>query len=923
VNGTTLVEESVPNVPNVVRLTSPDLTVNGTFSYNDNSYLMTFQDVQAGTTVTAYFKPTSTEVIRSGPETGCTAVAYQERPEDYLDTPVEDMSDEYPWRRDIVGGGELVDFDTYSPAQPDIQTVPLGDTATVFSQTGAQYDVQVIVPGPYPPRFVTAERSLDNYVPGQMAIAFTGTFLDLAGPRPTSGTLAGGLDGVLQPGWQLFHFGLVQGVLVADPKKFFGDHHRTGLALWYPFNEQPLDAVEVLDHSVYAGNAYVAGINSTDRKFDAVRGNYLAAQPGLMLTSQTIRGFGQKFAGGFWLRAANDYSTEETILILGPLNITLSGAITTPQVNFYLAAPDGTLNLQASQAFDQNWVYVSWNFDGSQTLTIDFFDSTGSLTEQVITVATAIDFSAMDNFAVFCETSAFDIQDLRLWNVTKTSSQLALARYHNPTPTACLYRPAWLQSVNTYDHYAIKVLPSGYVVPDQLPTSIITNKQAWVQRYDYLARYEAQSRYKETGIGSGNQLPPLQQLGAQWDTLTADGTVAVSTWKGNFVGINDPWLHDNPQGTVLTLFESGSTPTGISGTWLLTGTQIPWPNALQATNPCRDRIWVKGDDGFVWQVALGNTENDLVNFTTQKLFSSSGSYQPTGAHVELTSAALGERLAVNTSGTVYAGTYSGTVTTDPLYLYANEETVVNLSGTDTVNAWVQPNLFGLSQVPPVPALNKDGQITFQLDETMQPGFYRLQVTSGNIGKVDSIFAGFNVVITVGDLAFQAKLCAGQTGANFSQTDTFDFYLSHTLPGSPSSWLLTFDWNNALKDPQKGTARQLFISAINLTRFHSTLFQVSLGTNTVNLTPLSATGTDFPATPGGWLAIMTSWGTVWDYSHESTVYSANDTVMNPKPLSDKLTASTVYRREDIILNGSFTLPDPPIPPFETYGTVGPV
>ena len=904
-----------------VRFRTTDLLINGTYDYSNSTWLFAFPGgVQNGTNVLANYFPTSTEVIRPDPGTNCPQVGYQVRPEDTLDNPVDEMADEYPWRRDVVGGGELVDFDTYSPAQPDIQTVPLGQTAAVFSQTGAQYDVQVIVPGPYPPRFVTAERSLDNYAPGQMAIAFSGTFLNLAGPRPSSGTLAGGLDGVLEPGWQLYHFGLIQDVLVADPKKFFGEHHRTGLALWYPFNEQPLDAIEVLDHSVYGGDAFAAGLGPDDRKFDAVRGNYLAAQPGLSVASGAIRGFNQQFAGGFWLRAANDYSTEETVLVAGPLNITLSGAITTPQVNFYLAAPDGTLNLQAAQAFDQNWVYVSWNFDGSQTLTVDFFDSMGALTEQVITVATAIDFSSPNNFALYCQSSAFDIQDLRLWNVPKTSAQLGLARYHNPTPTACLYRPAWLQSVNTYDHYAVRVLPSGYVVPDQLPTSVITNQLAWVQRYDYLARYEAQSRYKETGIGSGNQLPPVQYLGAQWDTLTADGTVAVSTWQGNFVGINDRWLFDNPHGKVLTLFESGSTVSGISGTLISTGTSIPWPNALQATNPCRDRIWVKGDDGFVWQVMLGNTENGQVNFTTQKLFSSSGSYQPTGAHVELTHVSPNNRLAVNTSGTVYAGTYAGTVTTDPVYLYANEETVINLSGTDTVNAWVQPNLFGLDQTPPVAALNINGQIAFELDQTAAPGFYRLEVTSGNIGNADSVFAGFNAVITVGDVSFQAKLCAGQTGADFSQTDTFDFYLSHTLPGSPSSWLLTFDWTNALKDAQKGTARQLFISGINLTRFHSTLYQVSLGTNLVNLTPLSATGTDFPATPGGWLAVLTSWGTVYDYAHESTVYSSNDTVMNPAPLSDKLGATTLYRREDIILNGSFTLPDPPVPPFDTYGPV---
>ncbi len=904
-----------------IRFRSPDLTISGTYDYSDATWLFAFAgSVQTGTAVVAGYFPTSTEVIRPVPGTACIQAGYQLRPEDFLDTPQSDMADEYPWRRDVVGGGELVDFNTYCPATPDVQTVNLAQTAAVVGHTGAQYSVQVIVPGPYPARFITAENSLDGYVPGQRAIAYTGTFLDLSGPRPSTGTLAGGLDGVMQPGWQLYHFGLVQGVLVADPKKFYSLSHRQGLALWYPFNEQPLDPIEVLDHSIYAGNAAVGGVSPDDRKFDPVRGNYLSPDPGMALNSPIARGPGQSFAGGFWLRAAHDYSVEQIILSSGPFQISLSGTITAPQVNFYMNQPGGPSVLQASQGFDQNWVYVGWSFDGNLNLTVDFWNSSGTLIAQTVPVITPVDYATPYSFSLACPTSPYDIQDLRLWNTTKLASDLALTRYHNPTPTACLYPVTWLESVNTYDHYAVRVLPSGFVVPDQLPTSVITNQPAWVQRYDYLARYEAQSRYKETGIGSGNIPPAIQPLGAQWDTLTADGTVAVSTQRGSFVGVNNTWLLDSPQGTYLTLIESGSTTNGIPGSQVQNGSQSPWPNALQAVNPCRDRVWIDGDDGYTWQVMLGSTENGTVSFTTQKLFSLSGSYQPTGAHTDLTSGTFHNRLAVQANGSVYAGTYGGTVTSSSLYIYSNEQTAVNLTGTDTVNAWVQPNLFGLSQKPPVAALTESGQIAFQIGQTLSPGFYRLQVTSGNVGKVDSLFAGFNTVITVGDYPFQATLCAGQTGADFTQTDTFEFYLNHMLPGTPSSWLLTFDWSNALNDAQKGTTRQLFISGINLTRYYSTLYRISMDAGSVNLTPLTTFGTNFPSTPGGWLAIMSSWGTVQTYAHESTVYSSNDTVQNPQPLSNKLGATTLYRREDMIMNGSFTLPDPALPGFQSFGTV---
>lgn len=904
-----------------VRFRSLDLAINGTYDYSNSTWLFTFNGgVQTGTQIIANYFPTSTEVIRPNPDTNITSIGYQLNPEDLLDTEVVDMADEYQWKRDPVGGGEVIDFDTYSPAQPDIKTIPLGQTASVVSQTGAQYDVQVIVPGPYPPRFITQERSLDNYVPGQAAIAFTGTFLDLAGTRPSTGTLAGGLDGVMKSDWQLYHFGLVQGVLVADAPKFFGEHHRRGLALWYPFNEHPLDAIHVVDHSPYGGNAVITGLNPQDRKFDPVRGNYLSAVPGLAISSTIARGFSWPFAGGFWVRAIYDYSSEQTLLLSGPLKITISGSIGTPQLKFYSRNTDGTFTLLISQSFDQKWCYFGWNFDGIRTLTVDFWSNAGVLTEQTSTVPVTIDLNSVYSFYLYCQNTAFDIQDLRLWNVSKTSAQLALSRYHDPTPTACLYRPAWLESVNTYDHYAVKVLPSGYVVPEQLPTSIVTNQQAWVQRYDYLAQYLGQSRYKETGIGSGNQLPAPQRLGTQWDTLTADGTVAVSTWTGNFPGINDAWLFDNPKGSVLTLIESGSTINGISGTLLATGTNSPWPNPLKATNPCSDRIWVKGDDGFVWQVMLASTENGTATFSTEKLFSLSGSYQPTGPHIQLSSSAVSKQLAVNTSGTVYAGTYTGTVTTDSIYLYANEETAVNLTGTNTVNAWVQPNVFGLSQNPAVAALDSNGQIAFEVTNTLLPGFYRLDVVSGNEGKVDKNFPGFNVVITVGDTIFQAKLCAGKSGADFTQTDSFNFYIPRTLPGSPSSWLITFDWNSALKDPTKGTARQLFIRSVKLTRFNSSLYQVTIGASSVGLTKMGTSGTDFPQTPGGWLAVMTSWGTAYGYHHESSIYSANDTLSNPQPMSNKLTATTCYRHEDITFSGSFTLYDVSVPSLVTYGSV---
>ncbi|MBV5346285.1 MAG: metallophosphoesterase [Rhodoferax sp.] len=64
--------------------------------------------------------------------------AYQARPEDDIEDTASDMGDEYPWRRDTVAGGELVDTATYNPSSLDVEVVQVGQTVAVFSHTGAQ-----------------------------------------------------------------------------------------------------------------------------------------------------------------------------------------------------------------------------------------------------------------------------------------------------------------------------------------------------------------------------------------------------------------------------------------------------------------------------------------------------------------------------------------------------------------------------------------------------------------------------------------------------------------------------------------------------------------------------------------------------------------------------------------------------------------
>ncbi len=837
-----------------------NVEITGTFDYNFNSYSFLFPvNYPSGTNVYGHFAPTSSEVIRIASEEDflidpqgnfvidpqgnnigiageveCLQPGYQDRPEDEMDPVSLDMAEEYPWRRDLVGGGELIDFDTYSPPvlrkpepQPDITTVPLGQSVAVVSQTGAQYDVFLVTLGDPPPHFVVEARDLNTYVPVQLAIAYTGTFRDLSIPIQLTGSYfySGGLDSVMEPGWQLYHFGLVQGVLVADAPKFFGEHHRTGLQMWLPFNEHPREALSVHDHSSVESDPFVVGLSPEDRAFDPVQGWYLSAKPGFSAVTSLNRDFAPVFAGGFWMRAPVDAGVEQTIVTQGPLQVAIQNLDNTfIDVNYYLVDASGARHFSASFGITAGWNYISWSFDGS-LLRVDTWDANGVWNETVGFPPAGLLLSTSTTCSVSAPIYGFDIRDLRLWNVTKAATQLKLASNHQPTPTAVLYRPAYLTAADDYDHYGMRVLPSGMIVPDMLPTSTITNKQAWVQRYDSLGRYRAQDRFKVTGLGAANEVPGKQLLGLQWDQLTAAGTVTTASYSG----------------------------------------------------------------------------------TTTTLSSTRG----------------GGRLSVQ-HGTVFAAPYSGANSTTPLFLYGNELTVIEAAGTNALNLWANPSSFGLNQTPPVAALTDNGQTSFQINQTVQPGFYRLRVTSGNLGKVDDAFNGFRVLITVGDVAFQALLCEGQTGANFTQTDTFEFTIPHVLPGAPSSWLLTFDWSNALKDIRRGTARQLEILGFELTQYTTTLYEVSVGTNAgslaVELLPMSVTSSDFGTTPGGWLTSVSSWGTTYQNVHESTVYSSNDTVASNQPLSNVLNSNTMDRHESLRLSTSFLTADPAIPAMPVYGSI---
>jgi len=118
----------------------------------------------------------------------------------------------------------------------------------VPDRSGAQYDVFVIKGhSGNRPRFVIQARPTTGYLPGQRAIAFSGQFRDQASltaddlepySKPGGRTVYShsDLENVFQPGYKLYHAGLVSslgnGVLVADADKFNNSSHSDGLAGW-------------------------------------------------------------------------------------------------------------------------------------------------------------------------------------------------------------------------------------------------------------------------------------------------------------------------------------------------------------------------------------------------------------------------------------------------------------------------------------------------------------------------------------------------------------------------------------------------------------------------------------------------------------------------------------------------------------------
>jgi hypothetical protein len=912
INGTTLAGEALNGS---VMNFSDGYVYSGTYNIQDHTFQFVSSDpTLVATNIYAGWIPTSTEVVRS--YSGSYALtAYQHRPEDdngtasyhdYNGTAVyfyahgtaihDEVVDEYPWRESLVNGGALIEITAHPVATiSDISMQMVENAVSVKDHSGVEYNLYAVTSTVEPLRMLSAVKDLDTYAPGQLPICYDGGFKSLNdipdSQRILPGNKSDDFSVYFQATSNLYHAGLAQGVLVADLPGFFGPNMRNGLVGWLPLNEHPDEGDVARDVSSSKTTQTVYGFNLTgsfaDRLWDDERGWYLHVTRNGTVATEDHRDIDTCYTLSFWFKpdavVANsgtspvlahgpvrlDFPDDQNALILNVLNVTgtyatvaslpvYSGTFTNVVVGLtgayvvYGAAP-------LSETLTVTTTNIGRNFEVFSDAGDGFYISHGSNRD-------------------------FSIQDVRMWNVLKVPAAIGTLHDCHKTPTMATYWPTSVQVVGNGDMYGLKATPAGFVYPDKMPPGVRFNKLVRIQRYDSMGRYRGEPRYQEVGLGSGtlcqDALP--YHLGLAVNTLPATGTMVVSTSHGQMPGFNSLWQ-------------------SFSGTV---------PPSMVSTNPCQDRVWIKDESGTnVYEVML--VSSGTAGASLQ------GTLVETVGNQTRLASVLGYELTVNAYGTVFQ-TYTGTASDmTPLYLYLNSRTKDDVTNARAV--WTAKDdytLFGNTQSPQIAALDANGILEFENSSALEPGYYRLSITSGNVGKVDEDFDGFSVEISVDDYMIVTRLCANDSGSDFRTTDVIEFKLDQTIA---SPWFLSVNWLNAYSNPSRGVARKLVIDNYKLEKIQTELYKITLApTGDQPVVTRLDTSTFSNSVPGGWLATFNSYGTVVQWRHESQVYPANDTVESVVPLSSVMTSNTLDRREDWITNaGSIVIPDSvelPMPVF---------
>lgn len=711
--------------------------ISGSYNFTTGSYYFTTSDL-AAVEVFATWTVTTTETIRPEPvyvDKSDGTVTCLGRPEDDDNGVVYEVADDYPWRRELVVGGELVELDSYQGGT-EIAVQVLEEVTAFNDQTGCDINVFTIPSPSTPhPRVIWEYRSTVpvEYHPGYLAVGYTGNLKSLSTLTsnetsfirppvgPSFGDTETDYDVLFEPGYGLYHVGLAQGVMVADLPKFFGAQHADGLVGWFAFNEHVDDNLTVVDHSFRATPTELNGLTAASRVWDSERGWHL-----LMTNSQInaveYRDIEDDLTLSFWIKVGTLPAAETNIVTNSPVYFTLN---TSGSVTGYAVNTAGTAVAVASADINNG----AWNFVYLRRSATEAAFATATLsttgTETTVTGAFATADPDVDDalYVQAAGTVEYGIHDLRIWNVMKTEAQMDLVRYHDPTPTLCTYRLGFMYTLSRKDKYGIKVLPSGWAAPDVLPAWYRRTRQGLVLRYDSMGSYIGETRFKETGIGDHRPLPDTYVLGQQFVTMVATGTAPFSTGTGAMPGWNALWQTTNYAGNYDVLSFAGSTGTGIVPVSTATGTVSPWPNHMVQTNPFRQYVYVNTTTGSaVYQLSLdgsgvpsGGTETWLQAVPVTR--------NRTLAEIEV-DPYLGELITSDT-GTIYeafgTGFIQGTIfsPTYGTYFGTLEDTVVEYGFYDPLTTTYYPKSFNgtelyVSELPTgAYVLLSDGSLSLQ------------------------------------------------------------------------------------------------------------------------------------------------------------------------------------------------------------------
>jgi hypothetical protein len=684
-------------------------------------------------------------------------------------------------------------------------------------------------------------------------------------------------------GTNVYHAGLVQDVLVADPVSFNHPAHRDDLVGWLSFTEHPDDDLIVADHSPTGSEQVLSGVEAQDRVLDGTRGWHLKLRNGISVTSANNRGCTTQASLSFFIKAydVGIKSDPMTIFSFGPISFDLSPDGT--QLSAYALNKDNVRVINSTFTLIPGFNQVTARVSGN--VFIHGVNGVESTTQS----STYKDFTDA-TLTIEGKDATFGIHDLRIWNVLKTTADTSRIANRILSQVAVKYSQSCFLTAGLKEQWGLRALPSGFVVPVAVENIRAPNEML-VQRYGVDGRYIGDVRFKEVGLGGGQLVPGAWKLGNRFYAMPATGRTVVSTSEGQLPGIN--------------------SISGSSGT------------LLANANPIRERAWIKGDDTRVYELIVDNFGNgpEIVStpvYQDRELleYQTAGSlqhmHQPTGAEVKITAADGTTLMSVrqHSSGTyqVYQGTNAATGVQPPVFFYNQSQVIVSQTGT--LN-WDSRNDFGSNLG--IPARDNPGVISFLNQGTLSPGPHRLDVNARVIGNPGQNFPGFDVEVSVGQDVVPMTLAEGATIQDPSQTNSLEFDVTSSLVGR---FAVEFNWLNNLDIPAQGIFRDLGIDGYTLRRLSPKVYKVVTAAG--SLQPVNVDIIPGTISPGGWLATISSTGTVDAWLHESkdSTRPQNDSFQSKVPLSDLLTVNTDAKREDIIVlsqTGSITAPDLSPPP----------